>query len=155
MQSIASTLPYFFAIIILVGILWMVIQKVSVHLSSRSFKHKFGNEDDERSDVSNNDCKSQSCSQDMQQGIRASCNSTIVNDDFSLQVRDGSIKPCQNKICSNSPQFLSSEAFNYQHGAYCKTKLDVKMTSDTDTTMAEPQSTNYNSGDGKIYCVAK
>ena len=151
MQSIELILPYFFAIIILFGFLWMVIQKISLHLSTRSFKFKFLEEDEKRSEVSSNNDTSRPFCTDTQPGIKSTCNSKISGDDISLQVRDGSIKPCQNNLCSISSQFLTSEAFKFHHAVFCKTKLDGTMTSDTDTTMAEPQSTNYNSGDSKSF----
>ena len=150
MQSIASTLPYFFPIVILVGILWMVIQKFSSHHSFGPCKLNFGSKDEKRSDDSRNQEKLQSCSPDAQKDLRTSCNGKISGDEVFLQVRDGPISPCQNHFTSNRPQLLTSESFNFQHDVFCKTNLDVKMTSDTDTTMAEPQSTNYNSGDGKL-----
>ena len=150
MQSIASTLPYFFPIVILFGILWMVIQKISSHTSFGSCKLRFSSKDETRSDVSGNQDKLQCCSPDTQKDIKTSCNAKISGDDVCLQVRDGSINPCQNQFCSNRPRILTSESLNFQHDVFCKTNLDVKMTSDTDTTMAEPQSTNYNSGDGKL-----
>ena len=128
----------------------MVIQKVSFHLSTGSIKFKFIAENDKRSEVSSNNDKSRSGCSDKQQDVRATCNFKRGGHDISLQVRDGSIKPCQNNLYSISQQLLTSEAFNFHHAALCKAKLDVKMTSDTDTTMAEPQSTNYNSGDGKL-----
>ena len=144
MQSIASTLPYYFSLIILIGIVWMVIQKVST--LTGLCKRQMVNEEEVNGSESYNEQTSSSVSQEIQSDISTNHFTPTTTSNVVFQVRNGSLVPSQTNLGGN--QLLSSESFINQHG-FCKSQLDVKMTSDTDNTMAEPNSTNYTSGEGK------
>jgi len=70
----------------------------------------------------------------------------IKTSNVTLQVGDGSFISVQNGDGKN--HLLNSQSFINQYG-FCQSKLDAKMTSDTDNIMTEPNSTNYASEAGE------
>lgn len=139
MQSTAPTLHYYFAVIILIGVLWMVIQKVVKLVGLWEVKEV--NEVIDGSDI----CNEQK--PNISPEIRTQCH--LIKNNITQQGSTSSFQSNQNDYSQNL--ILNSEYLVSQHG-YFKSKLGIRMASDTDDTMAEPtDSTNYTSGGGKCY----
>ena len=107
MQSIASTLPYYFSLIILIGIVWMVIQKVST--LTGLCKRQMVNEEEVNGSESYNEQTSSSVSQEIQSDISTNHFTPTTTSNVVFQVRNGSLVPSQTNLGGN--QLLSSKSF--------------------------------------------
>ena len=140
-SSTVSTLQSYLTVIILIGVLWMVIQKALKLV--RLWEVKEVSEVVDGSHVCNE--QKPNVSPDICSEIKT--HDHIIKKNIAQQGNAGSFGPDHRDYSPNG--ILNSESCVIQHG-YFNSKGGVKMTSDTDDTMAEPNSTNYTSGGGKL-----
>ena len=140
MQNTVSALPYFFALIILIGILWMVVQKVFARAGL--YKRSLVNEknDVDGSDNTFNQQTPSGTSETQQTDINLKCGVSAKTSNTALHVGEGSF--ISGHYVYDKNPILNSESLMKQY-LICKSKQGVGMTFDTDTTMTEPNSTNY------------
>ena len=148
MQSIVeSTLPYFFALIILIGILWMVIQKASTLAGLCKRKLTTSEETIEGSDNYHDEDSKSLHPSDIQSKLSSLYHKSIhtKQDNITLQVKDGLFDPSR----GNGNKSMNLDSYINQIG-FCKSTRGTNMTSDSDNAMTEPNSTNYTSVGGRL-----